>query len=64
MQPIYLLKAYDYSLTNEDGETTIRSYFDDYKELGLIEDSKSTDELVDELWRPLGNGEVEVVHKN
>lgn len=58
-----LLKAYDYSLTNEDGETTIRSYFDDYKELGLIEGSKSTDELVDELWRPLGNGEVEVVHK-
>lgn len=56
-----LLKAYDYTLTNDDGETTIRSYFDDYKELDLIDPSKSTDQLVEELWRPLGNGEVEVV---
>lgn len=58
-----LLKSYDYSLTNEDGETTIRSYFNDYKKLGLIPDKKSTDELVKELWRPLGNGEVEVIRK-
>lgn len=58
---IDLLKAYDYSLKNKDGEETIRSYFDDYKEAGIIDDSKSTDDLVKELWRPLGNGEVEVV---
>lgn len=56
-----LLKAYDYTLTNADGETTLRSYFDDYKELGLIDNSKSTEDLIKEFWRPLGNGEVEVV---
>ena len=59
-----LLKAYDYTLTNADGEETIRSYFDDYKELNLIDKNRSTDDLVKELWRPLGNGEVEVVKKN
>ena len=59
-----LLKAYDYTLTNADGEETIRSYFDDYKELNLIDKNRSTDDLVEELWRPLGNGEVEVVKKN
>ena len=59
-----LLKAYDYKLTNTDGEATIRSYFDDYKKLNLIDNSKSTDDLIKEFWRPLGNGEVEVVKKN
>ena len=59
-----LLKAYDYSLSNKDGEDTIRRYFDDYKELGLIDNSKSTDELVKELWVPFGNGEVEVISNN
>lgn len=59
-----LLTAYDYSLSNKDGEDTIRRYFDDYKELGLIDASKSTDELVKEYWMPYGNGEVEVIKKN
>ena len=59
-----LLAAYDYSLTNEDGEETLRRYFDDYKELGLIDASKSTDDLIKEFWRPFGNGEVEVIKKN
>ena len=58
-----LLKAYDYTLVNKDGEETLRTYFDDYKELGLIDKSRSTDDLMKEFWRPLGNGEVEVVHK-
>lgn len=56
-----LLKTYDYSLDNEAGLETIRAYFDDYKKLGLIDDSKSTDDYIKEYWRPLGNGEVEVV---
>lgn len=59
-----LLEAYDYTLDNKDGEVTLRSYFDDYKKLGLIDDNKTTDELVKEFWFPLGNGEVEVVKKN
>lgn len=58
-----LLRAYDYTLTNKDGEETLRAYFDDYKELKLIPDKKSTDELMEEYWRPLGNGEVDVVRK-
>lgn len=58
-----LLKAYDFTLTNDDGKTTLRSYFDDYKELGLIDKSRSTDDLIKEYWKALGNGEVEVVHK-
>ena len=58
-----LLKAYDYTLTNKDGEETLRTYFDDYKKLKLIPDNKTTDELMEEFWRPLGNGEVEVVRK-
>ena len=59
-----LLTAYDYSLSNKDGEDTIRRYFDDYKELGLIDQSRSTDELVKEYWMPYGNGEVEVIKNN
>ena len=59
-----LLKAYDYSLTNKDGEQTLRRYFDDYKELGLIDSSKSTDDLIEEFWVPFGNGEVEVIKNN
>lgn len=55
-----LLKAYDYKLNNEDGLNTIRTYFDDYKKLGLVDDSKSTDEYVENYWRPLGNGEVSI----
>ena len=58
-----LLKAYDYTLTNKDGVETLRTYFDDYKKLKLIPDNKTTDELMEEFWRPLGNGEVEVVRK-
>lgn len=59
-----LLSAYDYSLTNQDGEDTLRRYFDDYKELGLIDNSKSTDDLIKEFWMPFGNGEVEVIKNN
>lgn len=59
-----LLSAYDYSLTNKDGEDTLRRYFDDYKELGLIDNSKSTDDLIKEFWMPFGNGEVEVIKNN
>lgn len=59
-----LLKAYDYSLTNKDGEDTLRRYFDDYKKLGLIDNSKSTDDLIEEFWVPFGNGEVEVIKNN
>lgn len=58
---VNLLKQFDYTLDNEAGLKTIRSYFDDYRELGLIDDIKSTDEYVKEYWRPLGNGEVEIV---
>ena len=53
----------DYTLTNKDGEETLRTYFDDYKKIKLIPDNKTTDELMEEFWRPLGNGEVEVVRK-
>lgn len=57
---VELTKAYDFSLDNEAGLETIRSYFDDYKELKLIDDSISTDDLIEDYWFPLGNGEVEI----
>lgn len=58
---VNLLKQFDYTLDNEAGLETIRAYFDDYKKLGLIDDSKSTDDYIKDYWIPLGNGEVEVV---
>ncbi len=57
---VELTKAYDYSLDNKAGLETIRTYFDDYKELKLIDDSISTEKLIEDYWFPLGNGEVEI----
>lgn len=49
-----LMKSYDYSINNDEGEKTLRSIFDDYKNIGLINTDLSTDELMAKFWRPLG----------
>lgn len=46
-------KTYDFSISDELTEKTLRSTIDDYKTFGLIDNKKSTDELVRKVWTPV-----------
>lgn len=50
-----LVESYDYSVKNELAESTLESIFTDYKEIGLIEDQRSVDELMKQYWLPMGD---------
>lgn len=48
-----IFKTYDFSISDELTEKTLRSTIDDYKTFGLIDNKKSTDELVRKVWTPV-----------
>lgn len=50
-----LVESYDYSVKNELAESTLKSIFTDYKEIGLIEDERSVDDLMKQYWLPMGS---------
>lgn len=50
-----LIKSYDYSVKNDLAEKTLKSIFTDYKEIGLIEDERSVEELMKSYWLPMGS---------
>lgn len=50
-----LVESYNYSVKNDLAEKTLRSIFTDYKDIGLIEDERSVDDLMKEYWLPLGS---------
>ena len=50
-----LIKSYDYSVKNDLAEKTLQSIFNDYKEIGLIEDERSVDQLMKSYWLPMGS---------
>ncbi|MDY3006408.1 ABC transporter substrate-binding protein [Anaerococcus porci] len=50
-----LVKSYNYSVKNDIAEETLKSVFTDYKEIGLIEDERSVDDLMKQYWLPMGS---------
>lgn len=50
-----LVESYDYSVKNDLAEDTLKSIFTDYKEIGLIKDQRSVDQLMKSYWLPMGS---------
>lgn len=48
-----IFKTYDFGISDELTEATLRSTIDDYKSFGFIKKDKSTDELVRKVWDPV-----------
>lgn len=45
--------SYDWTVTDAQAETTLRSIIDDYKGFGLIDSSLDTDKTLNSIWWPL-----------
>ena len=48
-----IAETYDFGISDEATEKTLRSILDDYKTFGLIDESKDTDEMMDQIWLEL-----------
>lgn len=48
-----IFKTYDFGISDALTEETLRSTIEDYKTFGLIDNKKSTDELVQKVWTPV-----------
>lgn len=48
-----IFKTYNFGISDELTETTLRSIIDDYKSFGLIGEQKTTDELMEQVWNRL-----------
>lgn len=48
-----IFKTYDFGISDALTEETLRSTIEDYKTFGLIDNKKSTDELVRKVWTPI-----------
>ena len=49
----YLHRTYDWTVTNEKCEATLKNIIKDYKELGILKDSLNEEEFFSELWYPI-----------
>lgn len=45
-----IFKTYNFGISDENTENTLRSIIDDYKQFGIITDTRSTDEILDQVW--------------
>lgn len=48
-----IANTYNFKITDEATETTLRNIINDYKTFGLIDAEKDTQELLDQVWAPL-----------
>lgn len=48
-----LANSYNFKITDEATETTLRNIINDYKTFGLIDAEKDTQELLDQVWAPV-----------
>ena len=49
----YALSTYNFNISDEKTEATLRSVLDDYKTFGIIDSTKDTDELLNKIWDPV-----------
>lgn len=52
-QAVRMMKTYNWDVTNEMSDTTLKDVIEDYKTFGLIDSAKSTDELMGTIWKPI-----------
>ena len=45
-----IFKTYNFGISDENTENTLRSIIDDYKQFGIITDARSTEEILDQVW--------------
>ena len=62
-QAVRMMKSYDWKVSINDTEKTLRNIYDDYKKFGIISSDKSTDELMEKYWNPLGVDESVALNK-
>ena len=48
-----LFKTYNFNITDEQTEETLRSVIEDYKSFGHIDKNKDTEELIQQIWDPV-----------
>lgn len=51
-QAVRMMKSYNWQVSNDMTETTLRDVLTDYKTFGIIKSDKSADELLSEIWFP------------
>lgn len=62
-QALRMMESYDWKVSINDTEKTLRNIYDDYKKFGIISSDKSTDELMEKYWNPLGVDESVALNK-
>lgn len=50
---VSIFKTYNFNVSDVETEKALRSIIDDYKKLGLINNSKSTDAIINQIWDPV-----------
>lgn len=50
---IEMMKSFNFNVTDEATEKAIRSVVEDYKQFGMIDKKKSTDDIVKKVWAPV-----------
>lgn len=51
-QAVRMMESYDWQCSNDMTEKTLKNILDDYKKFNIVTNEKSSDELLDELWKP------------
>lgn len=51
-QALRMMNSYNFKVSDEETEATLRSVLDDYKKFNVIQTQKSTDELMEQIWVP------------
>lgn len=51
-QAVRMMESYDWQCSNDMTETTLKNILDDYKKFNIVTNEKSSDELLNELWKP------------
>ena len=52
-QAVRMMSSYDWKISDENSEKALISIINDYKEFGLIDAGKDTEELLAHIWNPL-----------
>ena len=48
-----IFKTYDFTISDELTEQTLRDTINDYKKFGLIDKNKDTETLIKQVWDPV-----------
>ena len=54
-----MMESYNFKVSNETSENSLRDVIEDYKKFGIINTDKTTDEIMQKVWTPLTDANEE-----